>query len=120
MTPAISPPSNGWSSSEDPGRAMSRVAVVTGGGPGLGAGIAVAGHTMIERGGSGRIINLASDAGLQGFRTLGGYAATKFAVVALTQTAALELADYGITVNAVCPGTAETAMNQAEWATERS
>jgi meso-butanediol dehydrogenase/(S,S)-butanediol dehydrogenase/diacetyl reductase len=83
-------------------------------------GIQAAGHTMIERGGGGRIINLASDAGLQGFRNLGGYAATKFAVVALTQTTALELADDGITVNAVCPGTAETGMNQAEWATERA
>jgi meso-butanediol dehydrogenase / (S,S)-butanediol dehydrogenase / diacetyl reductase len=68
--------------------------------------------------GSGRIINLASDAGLQGFSLLGAYAASKFAVVALTQTLALELAGSGVTVNAVCPGTAETAMNEAEWETQ--
>jgi meso-butanediol dehydrogenase / (S,S)-butanediol dehydrogenase / diacetyl reductase len=83
-------------------------------------GIQAAARAMLEQGSGGRIINLASDAGLQGFPNLGGYAATKFAVVALTQTAALELAGAGITVNAVCPGTAETAMNQAEWATERT
>jgi meso-butanediol dehydrogenase/(S,S)-butanediol dehydrogenase/diacetyl reductase len=71
-----------------------------------------------EGAGGGRIVNVASDAGLQGFALLGGYAATKFAVVGLTQTAALELAADGITVNAVCPGTAETAMNEDEWATE--
>lgn len=83
-------------------------------------GLQIAARTMLERRTGGRIINLASDAGLQGFPNLGGYAATKFAVVALTQTAALELARDGITVNAVCPGTAETAMNHAEWQAERS
>jgi meso-butanediol dehydrogenase/(S,S)-butanediol dehydrogenase/diacetyl reductase len=83
-------------------------------------GMQAAARTMLERRTGGRIINLASDAGLQGFPNLGGYAATKFAVVALTQTAALELARQGITVNAVCPGTAETAMNHAEWKAERS
>ena len=83
-------------------------------------GIQAAAHTMLELGVSGRIVNIASDAGLQGFPNLGGYAATKFALVALTQTAALELASAGITVNAVCPGTAETAMNHAEWSTERA
>jgi acetoin reductase-like protein len=83
-------------------------------------GMQAAARTMIEQGRRGRIVNLASDAGLQGFVNLGGYAATKFAVVALTQTAALELAPAGVTVNAVCPGTAETAMNHAEWDTERA
>ena len=70
--------------------------------------------------GYGRIVNLASDAGLQGFAYLGGYAASKFAVVALTQVLALELANTGVTVNAVCPGTAQTAMNQAEWVTQHA
>jgi NAD(P)-dependent dehydrogenase (short-subunit alcohol dehydrogenase family) len=66
----------------------------------------------------GRIVNLASDLGVQAFPLLGAYAATKFAVVGLTQTAALELAVDGITVNAVCPGTAETDMVLAERASE--
>jgi NAD(P)-dependent dehydrogenase (short-subunit alcohol dehydrogenase family) len=67
-----------------------------------------------ELGGGGRIVNVASELGLQAFPYLGGYAATKFAVVGLTQAAALELAPEGITVNAVCPGTAETDMVLAE------
>jgi NAD(P)-dependent dehydrogenase (short-subunit alcohol dehydrogenase family) len=66
----------------------------------------------------GRIVNIASDLGVQGCRYLGGYAATKFAVVGLTQSAAVELAHHGITVNAVCPGTAETDMVLAERASE--
>lgn len=69
-------------------------------------------------GGGGRIVNVASDAALVAFPLLGAYAATKFAVRALTQSAALELAGRGITVNAVCPGTAETDMNESEWAIE--
>jgi meso-butanediol dehydrogenase/(S,S)-butanediol dehydrogenase/diacetyl reductase len=68
----------------------------------------------------GRIVNIASDLGVQPFPNLGGYAATKFAVVGLTQSAALELAEAGVTVNAVCPGTAETDMVLAERAAEVS
>lgn len=67
---------------------------------------------------AGRIVNIASDLGVAAFKYLGGYAATKFAVVGLTKTLALELADVGITVNAVCPGTAETDMVLAERAAE--
>ena len=62
----------------------------------------------------GRIINIASDLGVAAAALLAGYSATKFAVVGLTQAAALELAPYGITVNAVCPGTVETDMVLAE------
>jgi len=83
-------------------------------------GMQAAARTMLDRGSGGRIVNVASDAGLQGFPNLGGYAATKFALIALTQTAALELAGNRITVNAVCPGTAETAMNHSEWVSERT
>jgi len=63
---------------------------------------------------AGRIINVASEVAVQAFPLLGAYAATKFAVVGLTQAAALELAADGITVNAVGPGTAETDMVLAE------
>ena len=62
----------------------------------------------------GRIVNVASEAAVLTFKYLGAYAATKFAVVGLTQAAALELGEHGITVNAVGPGTAETDMVLAE------
>ncbi|HWW54613.1 MAG TPA: SDR family oxidoreductase, partial [Acidimicrobiales bacterium] len=66
----------------------------------------------------GRIVNIASDLGVSAAPHLGAYSATKFAVVGLSQAAALELAPLGVTVNAVCPGTAETDMVLAERASE--
>lgn len=77
-------------------------------------GVRVAARTMIAAGTPGRIINIASECGIQAFPLLGAYSATKFAVVGLTQAAALELAPHGITVNAIGPGTAETDMVLAE------
>lgn len=60
--------------------------------------------------GGGTIVNTASFAALAGLPYVASYAATKAAVVAMTRVAALELADKGIRVNAVCPGGIDTAM----------
>jgi meso-butanediol dehydrogenase/(S,S)-butanediol dehydrogenase/diacetyl reductase len=77
-------------------------------------GVQAAGRSMGKAGRGGVIINVASDLGLRAAPLLAGYSATKFAVVGLTQAAAVELAPERISVNAVCPGTVETEMVQAE------
>jgi NAD(P)-dependent dehydrogenase (short-subunit alcohol dehydrogenase family) len=77
-------------------------------------GVQAAATAMIGAETAGRIINVASDLGLTAAPLLAGYSATKFAVIGLTQAAALELAPRQITVNAVCPGTVETDMVKAE------
>ncbi len=67
-----------------------------------------AGRRMIEAGSGGRIVNIASNASKQASATGAAYSASKFAVLGLTQASALDLAPYGITVNAVCPGPVNT------------
>ncbi|OCR25783.1 diacetyl reductase [Pseudomonas syringae] len=73
-------------------------------------GIQAAGKKFKSLGQGGKIINACSIAGHEGFALLGVYSATKFAVRALTQAAAKELASDGITVNAYCPGVVGTDM----------
>ncbi|XLZ72546.1 SDR family NAD(P)-dependent oxidoreductase [Massilia sp. SR12] len=58
--------------------------------------------------GWGRIINIASTAGLKGYKYVSAYVAAKHGLVGLTKALALELATKNITVNAVCPGYTET------------
>jgi NAD(P)-dependent dehydrogenase (short-subunit alcohol dehydrogenase family) len=58
--------------------------------------------------GSGRIVNVASTAGLLGYAYVSAYCAAKHGVIGLTRAAALEAAKSGVTVNAVCPGYTET------------
>ena len=56
----------------------------------------------------GRVVNIASVASLRGFPYVSGYCASKHAVLGMTRALALEVATQGITVNAVCPGYADT------------
>lgn len=64
------------------------------------------------RQGSGKIINLAARAGLQGQSNLAAYSASKAAVIRLTESAAAELKQSGINVNCVLPGTIDTPQNR--------
>jgi 3-hydroxybutyrate dehydrogenase len=61
----------------------------------------------------GRIINIASTAGLKGYTRLAAYCASKHGLIGVTRAVALETAATGITVNAVCPGYTDTDMMHA-------
>lgn len=63
-----------------------------------------AAKSMIKRGRGGKIINMASQAGRRGEPLVAVYCATKAAVISLTQSAGLNLIQYGINVNAIAPG----------------
>ena len=67
---------------------------------------------MIEGGRGGRVINMSSLAAERPKPYVSAYAASKAAVVALTQSMAQEVAEFGITVNAVLPGDVDTALKQ--------
>ena len=59
---------------------------------------------LVKQGNGGKIINISSSAGVEGISRFGAYCSSKFAVRGLTQVLAKELGEYGIQVNAICPG----------------
>ena len=65
---------------------------------------------MVEQGGGGKIINLASQAGRRGEALVLAYCASKAAVISITQSAGLRLIEHRINVNAIAPGVVETPM----------
>jgi NAD(P)-dependent dehydrogenase (short-subunit alcohol dehydrogenase family) len=64
---------------------------------------------MIERG-WGRIVSIASTAGLKGYAYVAAYCAAKHGVIGMSRSLALEVAQKGVTVNVVCPGYTETEL----------
>jgi NAD(P)-dependent dehydrogenase (short-subunit alcohol dehydrogenase family) len=67
----------------------------------------------------GRIINIASMAGLKVLPQIGVYCMSKAAVVHMTKAMATEWGKYGINVNAICPGYIDTEINHHHWQTEQ-
>jgi hypothetical protein len=77
-----------------------------------------AGRAMIAAKRPGRIINIASAAGLRVLGQLSVYCMSKAAVIHMTRALALEWGRYGINVNALCPGYIETEINRDYWDTD--
>ena len=75
------------------------------------------GKRMMTRAG-GRIINIASVAGVRNLSRIGVYGMSKAAVIHMTRAMAGEWARFGINVNAICPGYIETELNRDYWATD--
>lgn len=75
-------------------------------------------RAMKDGGKGGSIVNISSILGLRVAQQLPAYAASKAALIHLTQAMALELARHGIRVNALAPGYVETPLNQDFFATE--
>lgn len=65
--------------------------------------------------GYGRILNVASAAGMEGHALSGGYAAAKAGVIAMTKTLGKELATKGVIVNAIAPALIETGLLLSDW-----
>jgi NAD(P)-dependent dehydrogenase (short-subunit alcohol dehydrogenase family) len=74
---------------------------------------AAAPHIVAAGPGRGRIVAISSDAGKRGFSWIQAYTASKFGLIGLVESVAVELAEHGVTVNAVCPvGAPGTGMGQ--------
>jgi NAD(P)-dependent dehydrogenase (short-subunit alcohol dehydrogenase family) len=67
----------------------------------------------------GRIVNIASMAGLKALSRIGVYAMSKAAVIHMTRAMALEWGRHGINVNVICPGYIDTEINHHQWETEQ-
>ena len=67
----------------------------------------------------GRIVNVASMAGLRPLSQIGIYAMSKASVIHMTRAMAFEWGRFGINVNAICPGYIDTEMNHMQWETEQ-
>ncbi len=73
---------------------------------------------LLKAAGGGSIINLSSTAGFLGYPLRSPYAASKWAVIGLTKSLAMELGQFGIRVNAICPGPVESLRMDAVIAAE--
>jgi hypothetical protein len=67
----------------------------------------------------GRIINIASMAGIRPLQQIGVYSMSKAAVIQMTRSLALEWGRFGINVNALCPGYIDTEINHHHWSSEQ-
>jgi NAD(P)-dependent dehydrogenase (short-subunit alcohol dehydrogenase family) len=76
------------------------------------------GRSMIAGKRPGRIINIASAAGLKPLGQISVYSMSKAGVIHMTRSMALEWGRYGINVNALCPGYIETEINRDYWNTD--
>jgi NAD(P)-dependent dehydrogenase (short-subunit alcohol dehydrogenase family) len=70
----------------------------------------LAARRMVEQGGGGAIVNIASTAGLLAVNKRTAYCASKAGVIGLTRSLALDLGEHGIRVNAICPGLTKTGL----------
>jgi NAD(P)-dependent dehydrogenase (short-subunit alcohol dehydrogenase family) len=65
---------------------------------------------IMRRQKSGAIVNTSSLGGVMGIKSCAAYVSSKFAVVGMTQSAALDMAEFGVRVNVICPGSIRTEM----------